>query len=91
MKTWNEYKEYVKKIDSNNDIEEVEQMACIISSTMTNRRKELGLSQRDLASKCGVPQSSIARIESYKTIPNPSTLLNIYNHLGLSLTITTRE
>ncbi len=90
MKTWNEYKEYVKKIDSNNDIEEVEQMACIIS-TMTNRRKELGLSQRDLASKCGVPQSSIARIESYKTIPNLSTLLNIYNHLGLSLTITTRE
>ena len=90
MKTWNEYKEYVKKIDSNNDIEEVEQMACIIS-TMTNRRKELGLSQIDLASKCGVPQSSIARIESYKTIPNLSTLLNIYNHLGLSLTITTRE
>ena len=90
MKTWIEYKEYVKKIDSNNDIEEVEQMACIIS-TMTNRRKELGLSQRDLASKCGVPQSSIARIESYKTIPNLSTLLNIYNHLGLSLTITTRE
>ncbi len=90
MKTWNEYKEYVKKMDSNNDIEEVEQMACIIS-TMTNRRKELGLSQRDLASKCGVPQSSIARIESYKTIPNLSTLLNIYNHLGLSLTITTRE
>ena len=90
MKTWNEYKEYVKKIDSNNDIEEVEQMACIIS-TMTNRRKELGLSQRDLASKCGVPQSSIARIESYKTIPNLSTLLNIYNHLGLSLAITTRE
>ena len=90
MKTWNEYKEYVKKIDSNNDIEEVEQMACIIS-TMTNRRKELGLSQRDLASKCGVPQSSIARIESYKAIPNLSTLLNIYNHLGLSLTITTRE
>lgn len=90
MKTWNEYKEYVKKIDSNNDIEEVEQMACIIS-TMTNRRKELGLSQRDLASKCGVPQSSIARIESCKTIPNLSTLLNIFNHLGLSLSVTIRE
>lgn len=87
MKTWNEYKEYVKKIDSNNDIEEVEQMACIIS-TMTNRRKELGLSQRDLASKCGVPQSSIGRIESCRTTPNISTLLNIFKHLGLSFTIT---
>lgn len=87
MKTWNEYKEYVKKIDSNNDIEEVEQMACIIS-TMTNRRKELGLSQRDLAKMCNVPQSSIGRIESCKTIPNISTLLNIFKHLGLSFTIT---
>ena len=87
MKTWNEYKEYVKKIDSNNDIEEVEQMACIIS-TMTNRRKKLGLSQRDLAKMCNVPQSSIGRIESCRTTPNISTLLNIFKHLGLSFTIT---
>lgn len=87
MKTWNEYKEYVKKMDSNNDIEEVEQMACIIS-TMTNRRKELGLSQRDLAKMCNVPQSSIGRIESCRTTPNISTLLNIFKHLGLSFTIT---
>ncbi len=90
MKTWNDYKDYVRNIDPNNDIEEVEQMAYIIS-TMTNRRKELGLSQRDLASKCGLPQSSIARIESCKTIPNLSTLLNIFNHLGLSLSVTIRE
>ena len=74
-------------MDSNNDIEEVEQMACIIS-TMTNRRKELGLSQRDLAKMCNVPQSSIGRIESCRTTPNISTLLNIFKHLGLSFTIT---
>ena len=77
------------KIDqyASGDIEEAEQLAYIIS-TIIDRRKELGLSQRDLASKCGVPQSSIARIESCKTTPNISTLLNIFKHLGLSFTIT---
>lgn len=89
MKMWNDYKNYVKNIDqyAYGDIEEAEQLAYIIS-TIIDRRKELGLSQRDLASKCGVPQSSIARIESCKTTPNISTLLNIFKHLGLSFTIT---
>lgn len=73
--------------DASDDIEEAEQLAYIISAII-DRRKKLGLSQRDLASKCGVPQSSIGRIESCKTIPNISTLLNIFKHLGLSFTIT---
>ena len=85
---WNNYKDYVKSIDQEafDDIEEAEQLAYIISAII-DRRKKLGLSQRDLASKCGVPQSSIGRIESCKTIPNISTLLNIFKHLGLSFTI----
>ena len=89
MKTWNDYKDYVNNIDQDayDDIEEAEQLAYIISAII-DRRKKLGLSQRDLASKCGVPQSSIGRIESCKTIPNISTLLNIFKHLGLSFTIT---
>lgn len=89
MKMWNDYKDYVKNIDqyASGDIEEAEQLAYIISAII-GRRKKLGLSQRDLASKCGVPQSSIGRIESCKTIPNISTLLNIFKHLGLSFTIT---
>lgn len=89
MKMWNDYKDYVKNIDqyASDDIEEAEQLAYIIS-TIIDRRKELGLSQRDLAKMCNVPQSSIGRIESCKTIPNISTLLNIFKHLGLSFTIT---
>ena len=52
MKMWNDYKNYVKNIDqyASGDIEEAEQLAYIIS-TIIDRRKELGLSQRDLASK----------------------------------------
>ena len=89
MKTWNDYKCYVKNIDqeASDEIEEAEQLAYIIS-TMIERRKKLGLSQRDLAKMCNVPQSSIGRIESCKTIPNISTLINIFKHLGLSFTIT---
>lgn len=89
MKTWNDYKYYVKNIDqdASEDIEEAEQLAYIIS-TIIDRRKELGLSQRNLAKMCNVPQSSIGRIESCKTIPNISTLINIFKHLGLSFTIT---
>ena len=89
MKTWNDYKDYVKNIDqeASDDIDEAEQLAYIIS-TIIDRRKELGLSQRDLAKMCDVPQSSIGRIESCKTIPNISTLLNIFRHLGLSFSIT---
>lgn len=86
---WNNYKDYVKSIDQEafDDIEEAEQLAYIISAII-GRRKELGLSQRDLAKMCNVPQSSIGRIESCKTIPNISTLLNVFKHLGLSFTIT---
>ena len=89
MKTWNDYTDYVKNIDqdASDDIEEAEQLAYIIS-TVIDRRKKLGLSQRDLAKMCNVPQSSIGRIESCRTIPNISTLLNIFKHLGLSFTIT---
>ncbi|WP_370527800.1 helix-turn-helix domain-containing protein, partial [uncultured Dubosiella sp.] len=40
-----------------------------------------------LAALCKLPQSSIARIESCQTMPNLRTLLNILQHLGLSLTV----
>ena len=73
--------------DASDDIEEAEQLAYIISAII-DRRKKLGLSQRELATMCGIPQSSIGRIESCKTTPNISTLLNIFKHLGLSFTIT---
>ena len=88
MKTWNDYKEHVKAVDPEiaNDLRETEELAAIVSA-MVAQRNALGLSQRDLAAMCGLPQSSVARIESYKTTPNLGTLLNIFQHLGLSLTV----
>lgn len=88
MKTWNDYKDHVKSVDSEaaKDIEEIENLSEIITA-VTEQRNALGLSQRDLAGICGIPQSSVARIESFKTTPNLDTLLKIMHPLGLKLTV----
>ena len=78
MKTWEDYKEHVKAIDpeSKKDFEEAENLASIVGA-MIKQRNALGISQRELAAICGIPQSSVARIESFKTTPNLDTLLKI--------------
>jgi len=89
MKTWNDYKNHVKSVDPEiaKDIDEVENASAIVSA-MIKQRNAMGISQRELAAMCGIPQSSVARIESCKTTPNLGTLLNIFQHLGLQLTVT---
>ena len=74
MKTWNDYKEHVRTVDPEigKDIDEVENISSIVSA-MVEQRTSLGLSQRELAAMCGIPQSSVARIESCKTTPNLGT------------------
>lgn len=86
---WNEYKNQVKQTDpiGKEILEEAEAEASIISA-MIRQRSALGLSQRDLAALCDIPQSSVARIESNKTIPRLDTLLKLLNQLGLSLNVT---
>ncbi len=65
---------------------ETEAKAAVISA-LTAQREALGLSQRDLAALCGMPQSTVARIESGKTNPTLGTLLLIMGKLGLALTV----
>ncbi|WP_288313166.1 helix-turn-helix domain-containing protein [uncultured Eubacterium sp.] len=88
MKNWNDYKNYAKSVDeqAKNDIEQMEELASIVGAII-EKRNELGLSQRQLAKICGIPQSSVARIETLKITPNLDTLLKIMQHLGLKLTV----
>lgn len=88
MKTWNDYKNHVKNNDSEigKDIEDIENISAIVSA-MIAKRNALGLSQRELAAMCDIPQSSVARIESFKTTPNLATLIKILRNLGLTLKI----
>lgn len=90
MKTWNNYKEYVKSLDevSKQEIEELEMHANIVSEIIA-KRNLLGLSQRELSAICGIPQSSLARIETFKITPKMDTILKIMRPLGLGLTVIT--
>ena len=89
MRTWDDYKDHVKAIDANSkkEIEEIEALSAIVGAVV-EQRNALGISQRELASMCGIPQSSVARIESFKTTPNLDTLMKILRPLGLTLTVT---
>lgn len=89
MKTWDEYKDYVKSLgdDSKKDMEEIEELSALISAVI-KQRNDLGLTQRELAELSGLPQSSVARIETLKTTPKLDTFLKILHPLGLKLTIT---
>ncbi|MBQ8306247.1 MAG: helix-turn-helix transcriptional regulator [Blautia sp.] len=86
METWDDYKKHVRETDPEigKDIHEIEAVSQIVGA-MIERRHDLSLSQRDLAELCGIPHSSVARIESGKSTPNLSTLLKIFRELGLCL------
>ena len=88
MTNWDEYKEHVRATDAvaAKIIDETEMLSPIIAA-MIVRRKELGLNQRELAEKCGVPQSTIARMESGAVTPKTETLLKACRELGLRLTV----
>lgn len=86
MRTWEDYKKDISNIDPSmeKDIKEIEVLASIVS-VIIKRRNELGITQRELALKCGLPHSSVARIESCAVKPNVETLIKIMIPLGLTL------
>ena len=88
MATWNDYKNHVRETNPviGKDLDEVEALSKIVGAII-ERRHNLDLSQRELADLCGIPHSSVARIESGKSTPNVSTLLKIYSQLGLSIEV----
>ena len=90
MRTWEDYKKEAKDINPKvkQDIEEVEVLAKIVSAVI-ERRSELGITQRQLAEICGLPHSSVARIEACIVKPKVDTLIKIMIPLGLTLHVAT--
>lgn len=88
MTTWNDYKKHVHEVDPEmaTDLNQTDARARIISAII-EQRHNLGLSQWELAEICGLPHSSVARIESGKSTPNLNTLLKIFDKLGLTFSI----
>ena len=88
MRTWEDYKNHVKAVseEERRNMEEIEEVSDIVSSII-RRRQELGISQRTLAVRCGIPQSSVARIETLKTPPKLDTLIKLIQALDLKLQV----
>ena len=88
MTNWDEYKEHVRATEPEaaKIIDETEMLSPIIAE-MIIRRQELKLNQRELAERCGVPQSTIARMESGAVTPKLETLVKVCRELGLKLTV----
>ncbi len=88
MTNWEEYKEHIRATDPRaaKIINETEMLSPVIGE-MIVRRQELCLNQRDLAEKCGVPHSTIARMESGAVTPKLDTLIKVCRELGLRLKV----
>ena len=88
MKTWEELKKELKKKSGRikTDVEEMENLAEVVTA-IYKKREKMGLSQQDLAKLCDIPQSTIARIETFRTTPNIDTLIKITHKLGLKVAV----
>lgn len=78
---WADYKKQLVSMDQV-ELEQIELVAQLII-----RRKNLGLTQRELAEKTGLKQSAIARLEREGAIPRLDTLERVSKALGLKLTL----
>lgn len=86
MKNWDDFKKSLTSIPEH-EIREIELKAYLVSK-LIERRRELGLSQHQLAELCGMKQAAIGRIESGNgSIPKIETLQNIAKNLGMKLLI----
>lgn len=86
---WNEYEKNITAL-SKEEMEEIELLAHI-TSTFVMRRKELGITQVELAEKVGMKQSAIARFERGDHMPKLDTVLKIAVALGLTCKFAERE
>lgn len=70
--------------ESRSTIEAAEKTVKIIDKIVL-ARESLGLSQRDLAKKCGMQQPALARIETGKVVPKLNTLIKIAETVGVNI------
>lgn len=59
-----------------------------LAKEISQKRKQLKISQRELAERCGLPQSTVGRIEAGIVTPSFMTLEKIAAELGLQISLT---
>lgn len=58
-----------------------------LAKEISQKRKQLKISQRELADRCGLPQSTVGRIEAGIVTPSLPTLERIVAELGLQISL----
>lgn len=83
MKKWSEVKENITALGKE-EKDTLDFMSDVVSKIIL-ARNEKNISQRDLAKLTEIEQSTIARIETMKTIPRIDTLIKILNVLDIEI------
>lgn len=58
-----------------------------IINNIVQTRIEMGITQQELADRCGLKQSAIARIEKLQVMPRLDTVIRIAKNLNMSFDI----
>ena len=66
---------------------EIAIIACVIGKRLAHARKRAGLTQRELAARAGVPQSTVARIELGMMDPRVGTLDRLLRECGVAVEV----
>ncbi|MFH8450935.1 helix-turn-helix domain-containing protein [Streptomyces fungicidicus] len=66
-------------------------LSMALAQVVYDRRKALGLSQEELARRCGLTQAKISRIEGSDTVPTLPLLAKLATGLSASLNIAISE
>ena len=83
MSEWSELVGGLQSV-SESEKQRIKMMARLVES-IVDRRKELGLTQEEVALRAGIRQSAVARLEGGGAIPRLDTLAKIAIGLGLDL------
>jgi len=86
MRTWDDFVADADKKYGTSEPDELSKASSLILKAVV-RRLELGWTQSALASKAGLQQAAIARLESFTVIPRLNTLIKVFNALGLELEV----
>lgn len=89
MISWDEIDNKINSISKERKLEI--EIAAYLIEKIIDRRRELRLTQSELANKVNMTQSQIARLENHNSIPKLNTLIAIANALNLEIKLAEKE
>lgn len=79
--------ENIAKDDPNNRTVPIAMQISELIDSLTEARINQDITQRELAVKCGIKQSAIARMEKMQVLPRIDTIIKIADALGVKIVV----